>query len=128
LTSHSNPKFLQVISGFYGSAYKDDEAVKAPALTKLKEGLEALDKFLAENGTTFVCGDQPGFTDYMIWPHLERVGAFVPDYVSQFVKVKVFFDAMGEDEAVRKCRWSDEVHLKFFEATKKRNVDYDGLS
>ena len=119
--------YLKVISGFYGSTFKDDEATRAPALTKLKEGLEAFDKFLEKTGSTFICGEQPGFTDYMVWPHLERVGVFSREILSSYPRILTYFNAMGEDVAVKKCRWSDEVHGKFVEGVKTGNVDYDGI-
>nr|CAB3251229.1 glutathione S-transferase omega-1-like [Phallusia mammillata] len=104
----------KTVSGFYKYVLSPDQAGKDEAVETTKLGLSAFEKFLKQAKTAFVCGDQPGFTDYMMWPHIERIGVFIPDLIPTFKLVKKYFDDMGSDSAVKACRHSNELHSKFF--------------
>nr|XP_009862082.1 glutathione S-transferase omega-1-like [Ciona intestinalis] len=97
----------------YCMAKPDDKEAKDAALATLKEGLEYLATFLKKNGSVFICGSQPGLTDYFLYTHLERINAIVPVDLKQIPKVKTYFDQMQEDKAVKSCRFSDELHREF---------------
>nr|CAB3251208.1 glutathione S-transferase omega-1-like [Phallusia mammillata] len=99
---------------FYKYACSSDPEVRKQGSETAKLGLGALEKFLKQAKTAFVCGDQPGFTDYMMWPHIERLGVFLPDLIPTFELVKKYFDDMGLDSAVKACRFSNELHIEFF--------------
>uniref|UniRef100_F7AV59 Glutathione S-transferase omega n=1 Tax=Ciona intestinalis TaxID=7719 RepID=F7AV59_CIOIN len=91
----------------------NDQEAKDAFCALVKEGLEKTATFLENNGTPYICGSQPGLTDYLLYPHLERINAIVPVDLKQIPRVKAYFDAMQEDEAVKSCRFSNELHLEF---------------
>uniref|UniRef100_H2ZQ38 Glutathione S-transferase omega n=1 Tax=Ciona savignyi TaxID=51511 RepID=H2ZQ38_CIOSA len=102
-----------VSNGFYRYGYSKDDEVKATAVEVAKTGFVKLAAYLESNGSTFICGSQPGLTDYMLYPHLERMNAILPVKLSQYPPLKAYFDKMQGDPAVQACRFSDELHCEF---------------
>ncbi|CAK8683770.1 unnamed protein product [Clavelina lepadiformis] len=112
------------ISGFYGYLRSKTPEEKDAAETKIRAGFKAVDDYL-NNGNQFVCGSGPGFTDYMIWPHLERLALAVPSILKEYALLQAYFDRMGEDKAVKACRHVVDHYNQFIEGYAKGNVVYD---
>lgn len=105
---------LQTVTGYYKVVFGADDEQRNQGKELAAQGLRIFDKFLKNAGTLFVCGNEPGFTDYMMWPHLERVIVFLPESINKFDSVREYLNRMGNDEAVKACRHSNELHVKFF--------------
>nr|CAB3251203.1 glutathione S-transferase omega-1-like [Phallusia mammillata] len=116
----------KTVAGFYAVITSPDNKEKqAEGYKTLNTGLEKLDKFLSEEKTTFVGGEEPGFTDYMIWPHLERLSMYVGYTFSEYPNVKKYFDNMRKDKAVQACRLPNELHEEFRASLRAKNTCYD---
>lgn len=102
---------------------KDDET-KAELFKQIKESVDKLSNFLSENETPFICGDSPGMTDFMVWPHLERVSILTPAVIQDDM-VKAYVARMENDSAVKSCRHTNELHQQFFEMIRKGEYNYD---
>nr|CAB3251198.1 glutathione S-transferase omega-1-like [Phallusia mammillata] len=115
----------KIVGGFYGAILAQDDEKRAAAFTKMSAGLDVLDKFLSNSPMPFVCGEQPGFTDYMMWPHLERIHIYLKLALANFKNVQAYIAKMEKDEAVQACRLPDELHKEFAEGYKTKNINYD---
>nr|CAB3251220.1 glutathione S-transferase omega-1-like [Phallusia mammillata] len=114
----------KTIRGFIEAAYHTPDK-QARGLMIMKEGLEKIDDFLKSTGSYFICGDKPGLTDYMIWPHLERIRALWPICITQFLFVEAYSRRMLRDSAVKQCQLPNSMHRRFAADCRKKKVNYD---
>ncbi|XP_002122925.2 glutathione S-transferase omega-1-like [Ciona intestinalis] len=117
-------QWAKSITGYHNYAFgKDDNNDKIIGPMKVKEGFEKVEKYLKENEGPFICGSEPGLTDYILYPHLERIGALIPLVITQFDHVKAYYDKMQDDPAVQACRISDEQHRDFIHRACAGDID-----
>ena len=64
-------------------------------------------------------------TDYMVWPHLERMSIVNPALLKDKPILQSYCDRMEKDGAVRKCRHSNELHMQFVQSYRDGNTTYD---
>ncbi|XP_076810216.1 glutathione S-transferase omega-1-like [Clavelina lepadiformis] len=117
--------FTEGMSGIYGFIQTSNDQKQNTHLIQARKGFAKFDKIMQTNAHPYLCGNQPGMTDYMIWPHLERIGATRPEILALYPAIQVYFGRMGEDDAVKACRHSDELHRQFIDGYKSRNWVYD---
>ena len=101
-----------------------DDEKKPELLKKIQENLNRVSVFLTEKGEPYICGDNPGMTDYMVWPHLERLSILTPEILKD-PALKAYVERMETDKAVKACRHSNELHQQFFQSIKSGNTTYD---
>ena len=116
---------MQAVSGYYGYLFAKDDEKKAEAEKKVKDNLKTLAAYLEKHGKPYICGDKPGMTDYMVWPHLEKMFIMNPDFVKDSSILQGYCDRMEADEAVKECRHSNEMHKQILEAYREGNINYD---
>ena len=64
-------------------------------------------------------------TDYMIWPHLERIVALWPNVLENHTTIEDYAKRMEQDPPVIACRHTNEHHKKFLEGFGTNDYDYD---
>lgn len=102
---------------------KDDEA-KAELFKKIKENVARVIAFLEKNATPYICGAKPGMTDYMVWPHLERMSVLHPTLIES-ATLKAYIERMEADDGVKACRHSNELHKQFIKMMMDGGDNYD---
>ena len=102
---------------------KNDEK-KPELLKKINESLNRVTGFLSKIDKPYICGDDPGMTDYMVWPHLERLSILTPE-ILQDAKLKAYVERMETDKAVKACRHTNELHMQFIQSVRDGNTTYD---
>jgi len=110
-------------SAFYGML-RDDSPEKIQAVNN------ALKQFESELQANYYCGSEPGWVDYAIWPHLERVRAFakVGDgkiKLSDCPKLEAYCNRMLDRPEVKTIARSPELHLAFLNSYKAGHPEYD---
>lgn len=104
-------------------------------LADISSGLDIYEKELAERGTRFFNGGEPGMLDYMIWPWCERSDV-IPFLVGdrykldekRFANLVNWKKAMLEDVPVQSFYVEAANHLKYLESRKTGFPNYDLLA
>ena len=81
--------------------------------------------FLNDGDKSYFCGDQPGMTDYMAWPIIQRMHRMIPEVMEDYPGLKKYVEKMNKNEAVIACRFSDELYKQYFEGYFSGNPEYD---
>ncbi|XP_076810217.1 glutathione S-transferase omega-1-like [Clavelina lepadiformis] len=115
--------FMEVVSNYYALVKETDEGKRSFLTAAIKANLGKVENFLGN--TPYFCGQRPGFTDYMIWPKLERILLFDPEFIKQNPKIESYCDRIGDDKAVKACRHPNQLLLQYFEGFKAGNPVYD---
>eukprot|EP00096_Caligus_rogercresseyi_P002362 TRINITY_DN14479_c0_g1_i1.p1 TRINITY_DN14479_c0_g1~~TRINITY_DN14479_c0_g1_i1.p1 ORF type:complete len:245 (-),score=-4.79 TRINITY_DN14479_c0_g1_i1:215-949(-) len=120
-------QFGTATQGFYRFAYSanDDTEAKTQGREKLNAGLEKLEEYFKKSGYPFICGDESGFTDYMVWLHLERMLVFLKDEVEKYPLITAYSARMSKDSAVIACRHSDQLHRDFVQGINDKKPKFD---
>ena len=113
------------MSNYYGSLRAQDEEKKAEHMKKIDENMARVEDFLKKDNKQFLCGNEPGMTDYMVWPHLERITVLMPQVLDKFPGLKAYSEKMEKDKAVIACRHTNEDHKKFINGYRTGNTVYD---
>lgn len=117
--------FGDAVSGYYGLAFAEDDDKKAESKKKIEENVGRVIAYLAKSNKPFICGDEPGMTDYMVWPHLERMTVVAPELLKGQSVLQGYCERMEKDKAVQACRHSNALHMQFVQGYKSGNVVYD---
>ena len=117
--------FVQAISAYYTSLKANTVEAKEEAKKKLVASLNTVESFLKDGDKPYFCGDQPGMTDYMVRPHLERMTILLPKVIEGFPVLKKHAERMEKNEAVIACRHSDDLHKQFVDGYASGNTKYD---
>jgi len=115
----------KAITGFYGMARACDEEKRKEGFDKIKSGFSCLEQHLAKYNQVFIGGSQPGTTDYMFWPFLERMSLLMMCIIRQQPTIFKYYEAMSEDAAVQACRQPEELHQQFISTYRLGNSTYD---
>ena len=59
---------------------------------KLPKNLMTIQSFLNDDDKSYFCGDQPGMTDYMAWPIVQRMHLMIPDVVENYPRFKKYIE------------------------------------
>jgi len=113
------------ISGFYGLVRTTDEEQRKEGLDKINFGFKVLEDHLNIYKKEFIGGDEPGFTDYMFWPFLERMSLLMMDVIELQPSILKYFNLMLKDKSVIACRHHEDLHKQFITAYKSGNHQYD---
>ena len=116
---------MQAVSGFYGLVFAKDDEKKAESKKKLHDGLEKVVAYLAKDNKPYICGKEPGFVDYMVWPHMERFSVLNFDEVKNEPVLKAYCERMENDPAVKACRHTNDLHMQFLLSAQAGNTTYD---
>lgn len=128
-------KFGKVISATTRAIYNKENLPVEEYLKDILEPLEEFEAELANRGTTFFGGDNPGMLDYMMWPWSERskVPSALQDKEFQFPREKfptlvAWREAMKEVPAVKRTITPLDIHVKFLKGyLNSDNPEYDNL-
>ncbi|PSN45355.1 hypothetical protein C0J52_06540 [Blattella germanica] len=128
-------KFGKVIGATSRAIYNKENLPLDEYMTDILEPLEEFEAELANRGSTFFGGENPGMLDYMMWPWSERskVPSALQDKEFTFPKEKfptlvAWREAMKEVEAVKETITPMEIHVKFLKGYfGGDNPEYDNL-
>ena len=113
------------MAGYYGLLRAADDEKKGESVKRIGENLARVVSYLAADNKSFICGEKPGMTDYMVWPHLERMSLTASDFLKNHPVLQAYCSRMEADPAVQACRHSNELHMQFIEGYRSGNTVYD---
>lgn len=104
----------KAISGFfvYGRA-KDDEG-RSKGTAMMVESFKSLEKFLCATKQPYIGGSQPGMSDFMHWPFLQRIAVRHRDLLSKNSTVNGYYERMLTNESVIACKHPDSLEAQFW--------------
>ena len=114
-----------MIGGFFGLLKTTDDEKKAEIMKKINENLEKVVAYLAKDNKQFICGEEPGMTDYMMWPFLERISILTSDVLKAHPALQAYCERMEKDRAVVACRHSNEMLKQYMNGYLSGNAVYD---
>ncbi|XP_076810219.1 glutathione S-transferase omega-1-like [Clavelina lepadiformis] len=115
--------FNEAANKCYTLSRENDDNQRSALSTAIQASLDKVEKFLGNS--PYFSGQRPGFTDYMIWPHVERMLLFNSEFIKGNLNIASYCDRMGNDEAVKACRHPADLQIQFFESYKAGNAIYD---
>jgi len=117
---------LQAGSAFFGLIFsnKTDEE-KEECKKKIRDNLKRVVAYLVKDDKSYICGKEPGFTDYMMWPFIERLLVLQPELIKEQSELQAYCERMEEDPAVKACRHSNDLFKEYFQRTKSGDNTYD---
>jgi len=94
-------------------------------MKKILENIERVVAFLSKDNKPYICGEEAGFTDYMVWPHLERMSVMKLGVLKDQPVLQAYCERMEKNPAVKACRHSDDLHMQFIQSFQGGNTTYD---
>lgn len=113
------------ISGFYGMARASDEEKRKDSFDKISAGFSCLEKHLTKYEQPFIGGAQPGITDYMFWPFLERMSLLMICVIQKYPTIYKYYQTMSSDPSVQACRHPADLHQEFIATYRSGDCNYD---
>jgi len=112
-------------AGFFKHGRAKDEADKEEGTKLILESFDALVKFLNELKKPYICGDKPGFNDFMFWPFMQLVELRHRNLVNKNSTVKKYYEQMLTNESVKACKHPDPLQNKFWDGYFNGNPEYN---
>jgi len=113
------------ITGFYGIARATDEEKRKDGFDRVNAGFSCLENHLSKYNQPFIGGEEPGITDYMFWPFLERMSLLMMCVIQRQPTILKYYQLMSGDPAVIACRHPEEIHQQFISTYRIGEAAYD---
>lgn len=119
-TKKGVPAFYSLLKA--GSAEKE-------AVERLDQNVAKMEEFLAALKKPYYSGDQPGFSDYMIWPWFERMYMLeqITGYkmsTEKFAHVAGWVERMWKNPVVQECKIDPQLFITHYSMYRTGKPDF----